>query len=148
MPKITRTALVSHTPAQMFELVNDFASYPEFLPWCGGARVLSQSETEIIGELSIEKGSLRQKFATRNTLTPPERIDLSLVSGPFKSLTGSWQFDAVGETGTKVTLTLEFEFSGRLIAMALGAVFSQIAGSLVDAFCVRADRLYGTVDAG
>ena len=147
MPKITRTALVSHTPVQMFELVNDFASYPEFLPWCGGARVISQTESEIVGELSIQKGSIRQTFATRNTLIPPERIDLSLVSGPFKSLSGSWQFDPVGDAGCRVTLSLEFEFSGRLIAMAIGAVFSQIAGSMVDAFCARADRLYGTSHA-
>lgn len=147
MPKITRTALVSHTPEHMFELVNDFASYPEFLPWCGGARVLSATETEIIGELSIQKGSIRQNFATRNTLTPPNRIDLSLVSGPFRSLSGSWRFEPVGHSGCRVTLELEFEFSGRLIAMAIGAVFSQIAGSLVDAFCERADRLYAQSNA-
>ncbi|MGA1001602.1 MAG: type II toxin-antitoxin system RatA family toxin, partial [Litorivicinaceae bacterium] len=90
MPKITRTALVSHTPEQMFDLVNDFARYPEFLPWCGAARVLEASGSAIVGELSIQKGSIRQAFTTRNTLTPPSRIDLSLVEGPFKSLGGHW----------------------------------------------------------
>jgi len=144
MPKITRSALVSHTPEQMFELVNDFARYPEFLPWCGAARVLETTETTIVGELSIQKGSIRQSFATKNTLTPPERIDLSLVDGPFKSLSGHWRFEAVGDSACRVSLDLEFEFAGRLIAMAIGAIFSQIAGSLVDAFCDRADQLYGS----
>ena len=143
MPKITRTALVSHTPDQMFDLVNDFARYPEFLPWCGATRVLESNEFAIVGELSIQKGSLRQAFTTRNTLTPPNRIDLSLVDGPFKSLAGHWRFESVGGEACRVSLELEFEFSGRLIAMAIGAIFSQIAGSLVDAFCDRADELYG-----
>ena len=143
MPKITRTALVSHTPEQMFDLVNDFARYPEFLPWCGAARVLEVNGSAIVGELSIQKGRIRQAFTTRNTLTPPSRIDLSLVDGPFKSLGGYWRFESVGGDACRISLELEFEFSGRLIAMAIGAVFSQIAGSLVDAFCDRADELYG-----
>lgn len=143
MPKITRTALVSHTPEQMFDLVNDFARYPEFLPWCGAARVLEVDKSAVVGELLIQQGSIRQAFTTRNTLTPPARIDLSLVDGPFKSLTGHWRFESVGGEACRVSLDLEFEFSGRLIAMAIGAVFSKIAGSLVDAFCDRADELYG-----
>jgi ribosome-associated toxin RatA of RatAB toxin-antitoxin module len=144
MPKFTRTALVSHTPQQMFDLVNDFARYPEFLPWCGAARVLEANRFEIVGELTIQKGSIRQAFTTRNTLTPPSRIDLSLVNGPFKSLAGHWRFESVGSEACRVSLELEFEFSGRLITMTVGAVFSQIAGSLVDAFCCRADELYGS----
>jgi ribosome-associated toxin RatA of RatAB toxin-antitoxin module len=132
----------------MFDLVNDFAAYPDFLPWCSGARVISASETEIVGELTIQKGTIRQTFSTRNTLTRPSRIDLALVEGPFRSLGGHWRFEAVTDDACRVSLELEFEFAGRLIAMAIGAVFSQIAGSLVDAFCDRADQLYGSGDAG
>ena len=143
MPKISRSAVVSHTPEQMFDLVNDFERYPEFLPWCGGARVVQATDMTIIGELCIQKGGIRQFFTTKNTLTPPERIDLSLVEGPFKSLGGHWRFEAVGSDACRVCLDLEFEFAGRLIAVAIGAIFSQIAGSLVDAFCDRADQLYG-----
>ena len=143
MPKVTRSALVSHTPEQMFDLVNDFGRYPEFLPWCGAARVVESSEGVIVGELSIQKGAIRQAFTTKNTLKPPERIDLSLVSGPFKSLSGHWRFEPVGKDACRVSLDLEFEFAGKIVAMAIGAIFSQIAGSLVDVFCDRADRLYG-----
>ena len=143
MPKITRSVTVSHTPEQMFGLVNDFVRYPEFLPWCSVARILEQSEQVIIGELVIKKGAIQQSFATKNILTPHERIDLSLVDGPFKSLVGCWRFDAVGDSSCNVSLSLDFEFSGRMVALAIGAVFSQIAGSLVDAFSDRADQLYG-----
>ena len=143
MPKISRSALVSHTPEQMFDLVNDFERYPEFLPWCGGARVVEATDMTIIGELCIQKGGIRQFFTTKNTLTPPDRIDLSLVEGPFKSLGGHWRFEAVGSDACRVFLELEFEFAGRLVAVAIGAIVSQIAGSLIDAFCDRADQLYG-----
>ena len=128
----------------MFELVNDFIHYPEFLPWCSAARILEQSEQSIIGELVIRKGSIQQSFSTKNVLTPPKRIDLSLVDGPFKSLAGQWRFEAVGDSGCQISLELDFEFSGRILAIAIGAVFSQIAGSLVDSFSDRADQVYGS----
>jgi len=143
MPKITRSAIVSHTPEQMFDLVNGFERYPEFLPWCGAARVIEASDAIIVGELCIQKGSIRRSFTTKNTLTPPSRIDLSLVEGPFKSLRGCWRFEAVGSEACRVCLELEFEFSGRLISIAFGSIFSQIAGDLVGAFCDRADKHYG-----
>ena len=135
--------VINHRPKDLYALVADVQKYPEFLPWCGAARVIDSSDTVIVGELWIQKGSIRQAFTTKNNLTPPEQIDLSLVNGPFKSLSGRWRFESVGEDCCRVSLDLEFEFAGKLIAMAIGAVFSQIAGSLVDAFCDRADQLYG-----
>ena len=143
MPKVTRSAVVSHSPEHMFDLVNDFSRYPEFLPWCAAGRVISADLSEIIGELTLQKGALRHTFSTRNTLTRPELIALSLVSGPFKSLSGAWTFESLPGGAWRVSLNLEFEFSSRLIAMASGGLFSQIAGNLVDAFCDRADALYG-----
>ena len=128
----------------MFELVNDFVRYPEFLPWCSTARVLEQSEQMLVGELVIRKGSIEQSFVTKNLLAAPRRIDLSLVEGPFKSLSGHWSFEAIGDSSCQVSLELEFEFSSRIISMVIGAVFSQITGSLVDSFSDRADKLYGT----
>lgn len=143
MPKITRFAVITHKPEQMFDLVNDFSQYPQFLPWCSDAHIIEQSDNQIIGELTISKGALRQTFATKNSCNRPGRIDLSLVKGPFKTLRGCWLFEPFGQDCCRVSLELEFEFSNRLISLAIGKVFSQIASNLVDAFCVRADALYG-----
>ncbi len=142
MPVVKKSALVSHSAAQMFELINDVESYPEFLPWCRSTRLLSRSETELCGELEVVRVGIRQKFSTCNTLHPFERIDIRLKDGPFKQLQGHWRFTALREDACKVQLELEFEFSGRLINSAFGRVFSQIANSLVDAFCRRADEVY------
>jgi ribosome-associated toxin RatA of RatAB toxin-antitoxin module len=126
----------------MFGLINDVESYPEFLPWCRSTRLLSRSETELCGELEVARIGISQKFSTCNTLYPYGRIEIRLKDGPFKQLRGHWRFTPLREDACKVELELEFEFSGRLINSAFGRVFSQIANTLVDAFCQRANEVY------
>lgn len=143
MTRIERSALVGHSPRRMFELVRDVPSYPRFLSWCSGASVESEAEGEQVAGLEIRLAGIRQQFRTRNTLTPPHRIDMTLVSGPFRELAGVWTFDPVGEEGCRVTLSLAFEFSSRLLAGALERGFARVADRLVDDFCRRADQVYG-----
>ncbi|WP_447530103.1 MULTISPECIES: type II toxin-antitoxin system RatA family toxin [unclassified Vreelandella] len=143
MPTVNRTAMVRHTPQQMFDLVNDFEHYPEFLPGCRRARLIERDETHLIGEMTLGRAGVEQTITTRNDLYAPERIELSLVKGPFKRLKGRWLFTPMGEGTCKVSLEMEFEFANRLLGMAFGKLFQQIAGQLVDAFTKRADELYG-----
>lgn len=139
---IQRSALIGHTPAQMFDLVNDVESYPRRFEWCSGAQVLVLSSNEMTARLDLKLGGLRQSFTTRNTLMQPDRIDLELVEGPFRSLHGEWRFDALGDAGTRVSLTLDFEFAGRLVGSALAAGFQVLAGRMVDDFCRAARETY------
>ncbi|MGM0824628.1 MAG: type II toxin-antitoxin system RatA family toxin [Pseudomonadota bacterium] len=143
MPTVNRSALVRHTPKQMFDLVNDFERYPEFLPGCRRARLLEHDDDHLIGEMTLGRAGVEQTVTTRNDLFAPERIEMSLVSGPFKRLTGRWQFIPMGDGACKVSLNMEFEFANRLLGMAFGKLFQQIAGQLVDAFTRRADELHG-----
>lgn len=143
MPTVDRSAMVRHTDRQMFDLVNDFERYPEFLPSCRQARTVEREEAFLIGELTLGKGRVEQTFRTRNDLQPPGRIDLSLESGPFRRFDGYWRFTAVDEYSCRVALHLEFEFASRLLGMAFGRLFNQIAGQLVDSFIRRADEVYG-----
>ncbi|SBR51934.1 MULTISPECIES: type II toxin-antitoxin system RatA family toxin [unclassified Halomonas] len=143
MPTVNRSALVRHTPKQMFDLVNDFERYPEFLPGCRRARLLEQDDDHLIGEMTLGRAGVEQSVTTRNDLFAPERIEMSLVSGPFKRLKGRWQFIPMGDGACKVSLDMEFEFANRLLGMAFGKLFQQIAGQLVDAFTRRADELHG-----
>ncbi|SDN31452.1 type II toxin-antitoxin system RatA family toxin [Vreelandella arcis] len=143
MPTVNRSALVRHTPKQMFDLVNDFERYPEFLPGCRRARLLEYDDDHLIGEMTLGRAGVEQSVTTRNDLFAPERIEISFVSGPFKRLTGRWQFIPMGDGACKVSLNMEFEFANRLLGMAFGRLFQQVAGQLVDAFTRRADQLYG-----
>jgi ribosome-associated toxin RatA of RatAB toxin-antitoxin module len=143
MPVVKKTALVHHSAAEMYRLVCDFEAYPEFLPWCSDSRLLSHSEEEICGELEVSRVGIRQRFSTCNRLLKNERMDIQLREGPFRKLEGGWRFHALRSDACKVELELDFEFAGRLIDAAFGRVFNQIANTLVDAFCKRADEVYG-----
>lgn len=141
MPVVRKSALVAHSAAEMFELINDVESYPQFLPWCKTTKLLSRTEEELCGQLEVSRIGISQTFSTCNRLFPYERIVLQLLDGPFKRLQGEWRFTALREDACKVELELDFEFSGKLINSAFGAVFAQIANTLVDAFCKRADEV-------
>ncbi len=141
MAQVKKSALVTHSAEKMFELVNDVESYPEFLPWCRSGKLLKRDEAELCGEIEVVRAGIHQRFSTCNRLFPVERIDIRLREGPFKKLHGTWFFTPLREDACKVELELEFEFSGRLINAAFGAVFGQIANSLVEAFCQRADEV-------
>jgi ribosome-associated toxin RatA of RatAB toxin-antitoxin module len=139
---VERSAIVSFTPAQMFALVNDVARYPEFLPWCAGARVEELSDTERLASIKVARGLLRTEFTTRNTLTKDAQILMRLVDGPFRELSGDWRFDAIGERGSRVRFRAEFEFKNRLTAAALGAAFEALCSTIVEAFALRAQVIY------
>lgn len=167
MPKISRSALVPYSAQAMFSLVDDIKSYPEFLPWCANSKELDRNDQGVCGEVELRKGKVHKSFTTQNTNSPGESITMRLVEGPFKQLEGVWSFQTLNNEasdlspgcdvlplkggqnkalGCKVALDLEYEFSNVLLKMTVGPVFHQIADKLVDAFCQRANELYGQQD--
>jgi len=144
MSRIQRSALVHYSPREMYDLVNDVESYPDFLPWCRSTTLISSSDTEMEASIDMAMGVLNRTFTTHNTMRPGERIELSLVDGPFSKLQGYWQFDKLKvDNACKVSLDLEFEFDSAMMSVAAKPVFTQIANSLVDAFVRRAVDVYG-----
>lgn len=143
MTTITKTALVPYPVADMYALVSDVESYPEFLPWCRSTRVLSREHDEVRAMLELAVGAVHKSFTTVNRLQKNKMIEVRLLEGPFRHLEGYWCFDALGDKGCKIRLDMDFEFSGRLISAALGPIFSQIMNTLVDSFCKRAQQVYG-----
>lgn len=140
---IQRSALLPYPAKALYDLVNDVARYPEFLPWCSGAKVLEQSDTSMRARVEVAKGGLSQHFVTRNTLTPGQTIEMNLEEGPFSQLHGVWTFKVLNEKACKISLDLSFEYSGSIVRATLGPLFNQAANTLVDAFCQRAKELYG-----
>lgn len=129
---------------EMFRLVDDVSAYAEFLPWCNRSEVLSRSGNEVEATLELHKGKVSKTFTTRNTLKQDEAIDIELLGGPFRHLSGGWRFDPLGEEGCKVSLDLEFAFESRMVDMMFGAFFEETCNSLVDAFTRRAETVYGS----
>ena len=143
MKRVVRSALMPYSAEQMFDIVNDVAAYPEFLPWCARSDVLSSSETEMEARLEVSRAGISQSFTTRNRLNRPETIDLALVEGPFSAFEGHWRFHQLGSDGCKVEMSLRFDFNQALLNLAFGKIFEQAADSLVDAFCERARKVFG-----
>ena len=143
MDSIDRSALLPYTPHEMFVLVTDAAAYPQFLPWCCGAEVLSYENNEMVARLDFSVGGVSKSFSTRNRHRPDAEVEIELVDGPFSHLQGRWLFQPLGEQGCKISLFLEYDFSSKMVGMVVGPVFSQIANSLVDAFQKRAVEVYG-----
>lgn len=96
MKHVEKSALVWFSPAQMFALVTDVASYPQFLPWCDQARVLEQDEHGMLAEVGMAFARVRQSFVTRNEHVGQERVRMQLVRGPFSTLQGEWTFQPIG----------------------------------------------------
>lgn len=142
MPQVSRSALVQFSAKQMYDLVNDVASYPQFLPGCSGSKILEQTESTMVASVDVAKAGIKKTFTTKNTLIDSEMIGMNLVDGPFKSLTGGWHFMALDETACKVELKLDFEFSNALVAMAFGKVFQELTNNMVNSFTQRAKQVY------
>src|SRR5262249_45072281 len=119
MKRLSRSALVARLPEQVFALVNDIGSYPQFVPGCSSARGLSQGEREIVARIKVHRGPLSTQLTTRNTLFPCTEIRMELVAGPLRHLQGLWTFMPVAANGCRIELTLEFEFSNPLKAALL-----------------------------
>lgn len=143
MNTLKRSALVSYSARQMFELVNNIEDYPRFLPWCQKAELISRSDTEVVASLEVAWKGIKKSFTTRNVLQPYNRIDITLVNGPMQHMEGIWQFIPLDERACKVLLDLEFNMVGGFIDRMLQPVLQHIANTLVDAFCKRAVVLYG-----
>ena len=140
---VQKSALVKFSARQMFELVEDVESYPKFLPWCGGSRILRREGDIVEAELQIAKAGFHKSFATRNRLEKYGKIYMNLLEGPFSSLEGVWNFIPLREDASKITLDLEFEIAGKLAALAFGPVFNQICNTMVTSFTQRAKTIYG-----
>lgn len=144
MSKIVTSAIVPYSCEQMFALVNDIEHYPEFMSGCEGASVLNKGDNWVEARLDLARAGFKQSFTTHNTLTPPHNMHLKLVSGPFKSFSGDWGFEALNETACKVTFSLAFEFKNKLIGFAAGKVLKQIAADQVQSVRERADTVYAS----
>ena len=142
MKEISRSALLPFSAKQMFDVVNDVASYQDYLPSCSRSEVIESSSEFMVARLTLTKAGVSQQFTTRNKLVDPQRIDLQLVEGPFTSLNGYWLFSQLGNDGCKTEMNLTFDFNSRMLNATFGKVFEQVADSLVEAFCDRAKVLY------
>lgn len=146
MHRYTETRVLPYTPQQLFALVVDIERYPQFLPWCRAARVVSRQKDSFLGELIISFSHLTERYTSRVTPTAPVgnnegRIEVALVDGPFKYLNNHWRFVPHAQ-GCEIHLDLDFAFKSTLLDTLIGSMFGRACEKMIGAFTARADALY------
>ena len=137
MAEVHRQALLPYPAEAVFDLVNDVAQYPHFLPGCVGVDVHEASAEEVLATVHAQARGISERFTTRNALDRPSTIHMVLEDGPFSSLEGAWRFTALGEAGCKVEVEVRYEASG-LLGRTLAPFVSAAADRVMSAFVTRA----------
>jgi coenzyme Q-binding protein COQ10 len=142
MPTHAEKKLLPYSREQLFDLVADIERYPEFLPWCVGARVRERNGDEILGDLLIGYKMVRERFTSRVVLHRPDSIDVSYSEGPFKYLTNHWLFVPQPDGGCVIDFYVDFEFRSKMLQKIMGMFFNEAVRRMVSAFEARAHQLY------
>lgn len=148
MPKHETTRQVAHGPGEMFDLVADVESYPQFLPMCEALTVRSRKErngdTLLVADMTVGYKAIRETFTSQVLLKPDERlIDVRYLDGPFKYLQNRWQFEPTAGGGTEIRFFIDYEFKSRILGAMMGAMFDRAFRMFAEAFEKRADVVYG-----
>ncbi len=152
MKQVRKSVLLWYAPHELYQLVVDVEKYPEFLPWCERAEVLSRDARSQTARLHLAYAGVRQAFTTKNVQVPDKSVHVGLVDGPFSSLDGHWQFTGLplpsgqGATGIdacKIEFELRYQFANAVLELAISPVFDRIADTMVDSFVRRAEQVYG-----
>jgi len=122
-------------------MVADVRRYPEFLPWCVAARIVSRTDQELIADLTIGFKMFRETFRSQVSLNRPQHVHVRYLTGPFRYLNNHWRFHPV-PGGTEVDFFVDFEFKSRLLQAVIGTVFNEAVRLMVRAFERRAVILY------
>ena len=142
MTHIYHEIMEPYSAQQMFDLVNDINSYPQFVPDCIDTGVLQRDDNLLLAYIEVEKFGFKKRFTTLNRLKEPSKIEITLIDGPLKKLVGAWTFTPISENQSKITFDLTFEFNSKLLDMTFTPIFKDIMKNMVIAFSNRAKQLY------
>ncbi len=142
MPKFNEIFTSKYSKEQIFDMVLDIEKYPDFLPWCGGTRILESGKEKIIAEMIIRFENFSESYTSEVTFTKPNAIFVKQTAGPFKVLTNKWEFETNPDNSTKIIFEIEFQFKSRILEKLIGSIFAKAAKKLTKAFIDRADAIY------
>lgn len=142
MPTHAEVRTLPHTPEQMFALVADIESYPEFLPWCLEARIWKREGNVVYADLVIGYKMFRERFSSKVTLEKPGHIHVEYLKGPLKYLSNHWRFLPSNPKACVIDFFVDFEFRNPIFQKVMGVFFNEAVRRMVSAFETRAKTLY------
>ena len=134
--------VINHTPNNLFKLVSDVSNYPEFLPWCLGARIKNQDDNSFEADLIIGFKIYKEIYSSKIFLdNKNKKIDVKYKDGPFEHLENYWIFKK-DKNGCKVEFMIDFKFKSNFLQTIMETLFSEAVRQMVKAFETRANELY------
>jgi coenzyme Q-binding protein COQ10 len=110
MAQVTKQVLIEAPLERFYDLVVDYARYPEFVPGIRSCRVRDVKGEKHV-EYELDLGVKRIRYVLRMTEERPRRVAWSLVSGDMMKVSnGSWELAADG-AGTRATYSVEIQIS-------------------------------------
>lgn len=147
MPEHHEICELPYTAEQMYDLVLDIESYPEFVPWCSAARIIERSDDTLQADLAIRFKAFQEKYTSRVIFNKPTVEDphgyiiVELIEGPFAHLKNIWKFDDT-DNGSTIDFNISFKFKNKILDKLVGVMFEHAQRKMVNAFKERADKLY------
>jgi ribosome-associated toxin RatA of RatAB toxin-antitoxin module len=135
---VRRSALVPRPATHVFDVIEAAEHYPQFLPWCTGATIVSRDAAAVSADLRMNWGGMQFEMRTRNPKLRPSLMSIHLERGPFRRFEGEWRLTELSADACKVAFVLEYEFESRWMTGAAGPVFNRIGDTMLDAFVARA----------
>jgi coenzyme Q-binding protein COQ10 len=148
MPSFRTSHVVNHTPQQMFDLVADVESYPQFVPLCQSLRVRRRfagpDGSEVLtADMEVGYKAIRERFTSRVTLDrAARRIDVEYIDGPFSHLENMWRFVEADGDKCRIEFYIAYEFRSRALATLMGSMFDAAFRKFASAFETRADEVF------
>ena len=134
--------VIKHTPKNLFNLVSDVSKYPEFLPWCLGARVKNINQYNFDADLIIGFKIYKEIYSSRIFLDNIKNvIKVEYKDGPFERLESHWVFKENNQ-GCIVEFMVDFKFKSVFLQTIMETLFSEAVKRMVKAFETRANELY------
>ncbi len=143
------TRVLPYRPDQLFELVGDVESYPDFIPWISALRTWNEGVegpgvTRVDAEAQVKFSVVRERFSTRVRRDEDAcEITVNLLSGPFRRLYNRWTFRP-HPAGVELEFEIDFEFKTRFLDQILASNFHRAVDKLVNCFERRAKDRYAS----
>lgn len=143
MPSHAESRIVPYSAEQLFDLVIDIEKYPEFLPWCTGARINTRSKTDLTADVLIGYKMFREQFSSRVHFVRPKEIEVEYMKGPMRHLHNKWVFKSLKENQCQIDFSVDFSLKTKLLEGLVDQFFNKALARMLNAFEMRAIELYG-----
>ena len=146
MPKASVKKLIECKKEQLIDLVLDIEKYPEFVPFCIGAKVYEKKEKGnlllIVGDLTIGKGPFKDTYKSDIKYNKKEdSIFVTNLDGPLKHLENTWHFKEENNM-IEVFFEIDFELKNEFLNIVMARSFQFALDRIAEAFQKRAEDLF------